>query len=172
MASWVPEPDVTVTPDPKLPRRHVASQRETEALRDQFRDARCVACGATHVELHHVVPRSQGGDDVAENIAPLCHPHHQAFEDHSPGWEKIAAYVRMYVWARASRLAYVDEKIGRERFDNRYPLPPFLAISDLDRYRTPDASLSEPEDHRSQASTSSLAPSGSESDDIEGYSKP
>lgn len=28
------------------------------------------------VELHHIVPRSWGGDDLPENILPLCQRHH------------------------------------------------------------------------------------------------
>lgn len=39
------------------------------ALRDE---SECRGCGGTSTEGHHVVFRSQGGDDVRENIAGLC----------------------------------------------------------------------------------------------------
>ncbi len=32
---------------------------------------------AGRIELHHIVPRAQGGDDVSANIAPLCTEHHR-----------------------------------------------------------------------------------------------
>jgi hypothetical protein len=28
------------------------------------------------IEFHHIVSRGDRGDDVPDNIAPLCHPHH------------------------------------------------------------------------------------------------
>lgn len=32
----------------------------------------CALCGAVDFSLHHVLKRSQGGDDVRENIVALC----------------------------------------------------------------------------------------------------
>jgi hypothetical protein len=32
--------------------------------------------GFPKVELHHLVARGQGGNDVEDNIVPLCQPHH------------------------------------------------------------------------------------------------
>lgn len=45
-----------------------------------FRDGgRCVIAGCTsghRLEVHHLVPRSQGGDDALDNLATLCWFHH------------------------------------------------------------------------------------------------
>ena len=32
----------------------------------------CVICGEIDISIHHVLPRGQGGDDVWENLVPLC----------------------------------------------------------------------------------------------------
>src|SRR6266511_144302 len=151
MASWVPEKHPAgVHPDSKPAKRYRASQRETAVLKEQFQDAFCRVCGDRPTELHHVVPRSQGGDDVSENYIPLCRRHHTMLEDHSPGWLTVAAYVHCYVMARESRLSYVRAKIGMARFSRRYPTPSFLMIQDIVRYHNPDRSLSEPGSHGAQ----------------------
>lgn len=67
------------SPDPKPSRRIVASKAEWEAIA-QAKQGPCRICrrvesnGSVHstIELHHLIRRSQGGDDVAENIVPLC----------------------------------------------------------------------------------------------------
>jgi 5-methylcytosine-specific restriction endonuclease McrA len=39
----------------------------------------CMACGRRGpLDLHHVVKRSQGGQDTVENIVPLCRRCHDA----------------------------------------------------------------------------------------------
>lgn len=65
--------------DPKPQARHKADRIEWERI---VRDKRgpCRVCVLPEsngsywkqIELHHVLPRSRGGDDVADNIAPLC----------------------------------------------------------------------------------------------------
>jgi 5-methylcytosine-specific restriction endonuclease McrA len=142
VASWSPP----VRPDPRPRKREKASPRDWAALHEHFAGQCCVTCGQPEIELHHAVPRSQGGDDVKENLVPLCHTHHQILENHSPGWERVAAHVRAFILARESRTRYVLDHIGQARFDARYPCPPFLAIGDLDRYRSPDVRLRENED--------------------------
>ena len=32
----------------------------------------CVICGGIDISIHHILPRGQGGDDVWENLVPLC----------------------------------------------------------------------------------------------------
>jgi hypothetical protein len=34
------------------------------------------------LDPHHIIPRSQGGNDVKENIITLCRGHHDQAEDH------------------------------------------------------------------------------------------
>lgn len=64
-----------MTADPKPIRRI----RDNQALRDFPRDRECISCGhARGVEAHHILRRSQGGDDVAANLVPLCRDCHGA----------------------------------------------------------------------------------------------
>lgn len=32
----------------------------------------CELCGSIDISIHHIYPRGQGGDDVWENLVPLC----------------------------------------------------------------------------------------------------
>lgn len=59
------------SPDPKPPKRVVASLNSWESLRYQ-KLGPCRICGKVPATLHHLVPRSLRGDDVAENLVPLC----------------------------------------------------------------------------------------------------
>lgn len=36
----------------------------------------CAVCGAPATEVHHIVPVSQGGTNVRENLVALCHACH------------------------------------------------------------------------------------------------
>lgn len=39
---------------------------------------RCINCGTEEgIEYHHVVPLLLGGNDILENIVPLCHSCHK-----------------------------------------------------------------------------------------------
>jgi len=67
----------------RRPWRHRASRSDWRALRAAKLDGRvCRVCAAEPcmvaraTELHHIVPRSQGGDDVADNLVGLCTSHH------------------------------------------------------------------------------------------------
>lgn len=62
--------------------RVVADRKGWEALREE-KLAPCRVCGtALLIELHHLVARSLGGDDVAANLVPLCGPCHRDVEEH------------------------------------------------------------------------------------------
>ena len=92
-------------------------------MREQFAGQVCVACGlGEQLELHHIVPRSQSGDDVQENLAVLCRSCHTKLEAHFSGWERVAASVRVYVLTSRERCGYMKSKMSWERFSNRYPL--------------------------------------------------
>jgi 5-methylcytosine-specific restriction endonuclease McrA len=77
-----------VTPDPKSRtldrprkkyRRKVASRKQWAKIVAE-KVGPCRVCGSVasngrmhgHIEFHHIVSRQDGGDDVAENVAPLC----------------------------------------------------------------------------------------------------
>ena len=72
-----------IQPCPKAPPRLLAKQKADRATDRAWwalrrlvlaRDGHaCRACGSTHgLEAHHVVMRSLGGKDVAENLIALC----------------------------------------------------------------------------------------------------
>ena len=60
--------------DPKPPRRIRADQNEWVRLRKRKLSGwPCRICDTNTAEsLHHLVSKSLGGDDVAENLVPLC----------------------------------------------------------------------------------------------------
>lgn len=130
MATWR-SPDASERPverrehvfvDPRPPKREKASRKGWEAIHAQFEYAVCTHCALRPIELHHVVSRSQGGDDVVENLCPLCHVCHMKLEGHETGWERVAASVRQYVILSRPRCVYVIGKIGWDRFNARYPM--------------------------------------------------
>ena len=64
------------TPDPKAPERI----RDTDALRRKLlSDRECRAHGGSASDPHHLIFKSHGGDDVEDNIIPLCHDCHMRF---------------------------------------------------------------------------------------------
>jgi len=95
-----------------LPKRRQAQQKaRSEAVQDAVdRDGRCMAycCScrtdrgpfARKLDGHHIIPLSQGGPDVPENIITLCHQyaHHAAHHGYSdPGrGGHVPAAVYMY----------------------------------------------------------------------------
>lgn len=58
-------------------RRIVAGPKAWQVIRSA-KLGPCRVCGTTYppVELHHLVPRSQSGDDVPDNLVPLCSSDH------------------------------------------------------------------------------------------------
>ncbi len=132
MASWA-------GPDPKPEPRVRASQGEWSGIHEFFAHAPCVHCGMAHQSLHHILPRSQGGDDLPVNLAPLCGDGtrgcHGLLETHAPGWERVAASVRQYVMVDNDRRGYQEDKAG-ESFNRRYPPLPSTDPQFLADYRT------------------------------------
>jgi 5-methylcytosine-specific restriction endonuclease McrA len=133
MASWSQtdavggqEAQRQVKPDPRPSKRLRASQSDWSDLHQGFAHACCVNCGLPYQSLHHIVPRSQGGDDYKANLAPMCGDGtrgcHGILESHAPGWERVAAAVRVYVLTNRPRCVYVIGKLGWDRFNKRYPL--------------------------------------------------
>jgi 5-methylcytosine-specific restriction endonuclease McrA len=62
------------------------SEREKALLRDkgacQFRLPGGKLCGARHwIDIHHVVPKSEGGAEDAPNLVTLCSAHHRMVHD-------------------------------------------------------------------------------------------
>jgi 5-methylcytosine-specific restriction endonuclease McrA len=60
-------------------RRKVAGPKQWQALRAEKLDGQpCRICGGQPFHLHHLVSRARGGDDVADNLVPLCVACHDA----------------------------------------------------------------------------------------------
>jgi hypothetical protein len=88
VASW---DDTNVKPYPKSRqlargdrryRRKIASPKQWQAIiASKGRSCRCLrptSLCESWIEYHHVVARDHDGDDVADNIVPVCHRHHMA----------------------------------------------------------------------------------------------
>jgi 5-methylcytosine-specific restriction endonuclease McrA len=81
-------PDVRPDPKPvseggigrKKPPRGWRTRGRKMATREEWTTLRAAKLGPCRIcetlvgpmEFHHLVPRSQGGDDVADNLVPLC----------------------------------------------------------------------------------------------------
>lgn len=58
-----------MTPDPKRDGRI----KDPDLMRQaHWAFDECVICGAIDISIHHVLSRGQGGDDVWEDLVPLC----------------------------------------------------------------------------------------------------
>jgi|WetSurMetagenome_2_1015567.scaffolds.fasta_scaffold147530_4 hypothetical protein len=64
--------------------------KDQEALQ-KIRNKRCVLCGHPS-DPAHIRSRGAGGDDIEENLLPLCRRHHQ--EQHFCG---MVSFVRRYI---------------------------------------------------------------------------
>lgn len=114
MASWAA--------DPKPVRRHKATPAEKRELDRAFEHACCVKCGIAYQHKHHIVFRgADSGDDVLENLAPMCNSCHDRFHGRAGGWERVSQAIRNYIYQDPGRLAYVLERLGQDRLDRRYP---------------------------------------------------
>lgn len=93
-------------------RRKVASPKQWAAIRAEkltgCRLAATECVGKAYVcELHHLVSRSQGGDDVADNLVALCAScHHRVTGRHPAPLAALAASLS------DSEYAYVVGKLG------------------------------------------------------------
>lgn len=120
---------VEVTPDFKPESRIVDKKALTRAMREnEANDHRglCWGCPKPRklaTEPHHIIFRSQGGDDLVENIAPLCLSCHTLFHRSVSGEaEEIAANMGNY-FTDATLLYILCKKgvePGREYLERRY----------------------------------------------------
>lgn len=105
----------TATPDPK-PTRRIRDPRQLGGGRAKTLLG-CRVCGAP-AEAHHLVPRSLGGDDVPDNIVPLCQTHHGAFER---GPDRAAAGRLIRRALTDPELRYIAGRKGQVFLDRYYP---------------------------------------------------
>lgn len=106
------------TPDPR-PEKRKRADDWTLILAEKVANRVCRGCGSGRqgMHAHHIVPRSQGGDDVAANIVPLCAHCHERWHR----GDKLVAR-RIGQTLTADELNYVFTKKGYDWRKSRYPL--------------------------------------------------
>lgn len=122
-------------PKPDAPKR--LGKAAWKKLRDRACERGvCVGCleyvGPRRLSAHHILGRDLGGDDVAENLVPLCGDGtsgcHGTYENRETGWEKIADRIRREIEIDAHRVLYLVHKRGidgaRAFLDRYYPIKP------------------------------------------------
>lgn len=109
-------------PDPKPEARRVATRSEWEAIVAE-KDGPCRSCGGKRESFHHLVNRSQRGDDVPANLIPLCGDGvkgcHGILTQKLAGWEIVAAAIRHSLTPLEER--YVVAKKGKWWLDKNLP---------------------------------------------------
>ena len=93
-------------------------------------EGRCRCCGrAWSLNRAHLVARGQGGDDVDDNIVPLCGSGttgcHGALTAHTRDWRIVAARLRENL--TPAEVAYCVEKKSQDWLDRTYPERRMLA---------------------------------------------
>lgn len=111
---------------PKKTWRGKASKKRWEQIAEAKQGPCRICGGAPPNELHHLVPRSQGGDDRNANIVPLCHDCHGRVTRYD---REACAVLRANLATTPSRrpedgdeYAYCVETLGEARFEARYPV--------------------------------------------------
>lgn len=85
-------------------------------------EGRCRICRRRTKNLakHHLVPRSQGGDDVNDNLVPLCDPWEPWCHDKvTKGRPEAVRALRASL--TADEVAYIVGKKGEHWLEQRYP---------------------------------------------------
>jgi len=86
-------------PDPKPEKR---IRNSAAILSKMLSDPTCRGCRRQATEGHHIIHRSLGGDDVRDNIMPLCSYCHRAYHDG----------VKLDPYLEPEELMYVGQKMG------------------------------------------------------------
>lgn len=78
-------------------------------LLNVVRKLSCLACGNWPCDPHHVKSKGAGGDDISENLMPLCRMHH--VEIHSIGKISMSEkYPVISYWLDAAELQKQSKK--------------------------------------------------------------
>lgn len=111
---------VNVRTDWKQPPRVIADKRDWEVLRSE-KLGPCRCCGNTYgVSLHHLVPRSQGGDDLPWNLVPLCGSGTSGHHGKVEARDKISRH-ELRKSLTDGELGYIVGKKGLEWLAGAYP---------------------------------------------------
>lgn len=75
----------------------------------------CCLCGVTNdLHIHHIVYRSQSGDDIEANCCCLCIGCHTSIHSRDPEkWAQLAVHI---VAERSDVVEYLHHKVGRRAF--------------------------------------------------------
>ena len=119
----LPDPKArTLARGPRRYRRKVASPKQWQAI-IAAKQGPCRACsdpgGNGHskpvITFHHIVSRQDHGDDVADNIIPLCTYHHAEITARHGGYE-----YRVLASLSDAEYAYAVERGGEGYFERAY----------------------------------------------------
>ena len=100
--------------DPKPSKRIIDPEA---GLRKLSLDQTCRGCGKRATDGHHILLRSQRGDDVEDNIMPLCHICHIAYHDGGRKDFRLTTAERGYLLAKLGSEAgndYIARRYQRE----------------------------------------------------------
>lgn len=105
-------------PDPRPSKRGVKGNAGRAKLR---KEGRCRSCGESRWALsrHHLVPRSQSGDDVDDNLVPLCLLCHDTLHNH-PGQPRTEVRHAIGRSLTDAERAYVGRKMGVDYLRRHY----------------------------------------------------
>jgi 5-methylcytosine-specific restriction endonuclease McrA len=105
-------------------RRKVASAKQWQAI-CAAKGGPCRVCGtattylqawgASSITFHHVIPRDLGGDDVKDNIVPLCFACHERVTARKPG-----SCLNLCASLTDAEYAYAVDKLGEGVFERVY----------------------------------------------------
>lgn len=107
-------------PDPKPAPRIVSDKA---GRRKVMAEGRCRLCGyAAELSRHHLVPKGQQGDDVDDNIVPLCGSGTTGCHGDVEHWTS-GARSKLRGRLTPAELSYIERKKGVAWLDKRYPRP-------------------------------------------------
>lgn len=105
--------------DWKPRRRQKTRTYRNKLLRDRV--CRC-GCGRQATDAHHILLRSQGGDDVQDNVMPLYHDCHMAWHAGELTGLKVTVTEQLYVLERLGEKSGQDYLIRRGYVTEGSPL--------------------------------------------------
>ncbi len=120
------------------------SRNNTKTLRNRLAswlgiapDAlRCESCEAEHPEIHHVIPRSDNGDDSPRNLVALCHAchvvaHRTLADRKNMFWLLMSVNPERGRWPREAWIAHCNYRAGLA-FGLAHPTAPEMRCADGD----------------------------------------
>lgn len=78
---------------------------------------RCVICHDVFVEVHHIIPQNEGGDDTIDNAAPLCAKCHDLFGG-NPDKRKQIKMIRDDWYEKVDRMLISGEAVNPIELDS------------------------------------------------------